>query len=246
MQNYKLEPGPVTLYAQLAGILREQIKSGAWPHGSAIPTLEELAQQFNVARVTVRLAMQMLAKEGLVSSHRGRRSVVTYSSAQDKTPLFMSFDLISPTTPDYLITVISREEVAQEQLGEPFTGVPHGPYMCLRKIDAEGGLPYSASTHFIALPIYRKFPEGADQDIKIARLLRDHTRGILAECRDRVAVGAAELEEAQQLGCQLSAPVARVSRIFMDANQHILYYAQLTFRGDRFGLERDITSMIKD
>lgn len=245
MQNYKLEPGPVTLYAQLAGILREQIKSGAWPHGSDIPSLEELAQQFNVARVTVRLAMQMLSKEGLVSSHRGRRSMVTYSSAQDKNPLFMSFDLISPTTPDYRITVLSREEVAQEQLGEPFTGVPRGRYMCLRKTDAEGGMPYSTSTHFIALPIYRKFPEGAEDEIKIARLMRDNTRGILAECRDRVMVAAAELEEAQQLECQLSAPVARVRRVFMDADKHILYYAQLTFRGDRFGIERDITSMIK-
>lgn len=244
LQTYKLEPGPITLYAQLAGILRERIKSGAWPHGSEIPSLDELAQQFNVARVTARLAMQMLAKEGLVFSHRGRRSVVTYASAPDVTPLFMSIDLISPTTPAYQITILSLEEVSAEQLGEPFSGVSSGQYMCLRKTDAEGGMPYSTSTHFIALPVFRQFPKGAEKDVKIARLMRDHTLGILTECGDRVSVGAAEVEEAQQLECPLSAPVARIRRIFMDGDQNILYYAQLTFRGDRFGIERDITSMI--
>lgn len=244
LQNYKLEPGPITLYAQLAGILRERIKSGAWPHGSEIPSLEELAQQFNVARVTVRLAMQMLSKEGLVSSHRGRRSVVTYASAPDKNPLYLSFDLISPTSPEYRITILSRQEVEAEQLGEPFFGTAQGRYLCVRKIDVEGGMPYSTSTHFISLPVYQRFPDKAEEDVKLTRLVRDATRGVLAECHERIGVGAADPEESQHLECQLSAPVARVRRVFVNAEQNILYCARFTYRGDRFGIERDITSMI--
>lgn len=243
MSSHRLEPGPVTLYAQLAGILRERIKSGAW--SNEIPTLEELAEEFKVARVTVRQAMQMLIKEGLVSSQRGRRSYVTYTATENSNPLFLSINMVSSLTPEYHIRLISRDEVAENYLRDPFHGKPQGAYMRIRKTDEEGGTPYSTSTHFIALPIYKRFPPGAEGKIKIARLVRDKSRGALAQCMERVTVGAADLEESQQLQCPLMAPVARISRVFMDAKDRIVYYAQLTFRNDRFGIERDITEMIK-
>jgi len=245
MQTYRLEPGPVTLYAQLAGVLRERVKSGAWANGTDIPTLEELAEEFGVARVTVRQAMQTLMKEGLVSSQRGRRTFVTYSPAADKNPLFLSINMVSSVTPDYQIKLVSRDEVTEGYLGDPFTGTPRGTYLRLRKVDLESGEPYSTSTHFIAMPIYKRFPKGAEEQIKIARLVRDKTRQVLDKCRERVTVGAADVEESQLLNCPLSAPVARVRRIFTDAKGDILYYAQLTFRSDRFGIERDTTDMIK-
>lgn len=242
---YKLETGPVALYAQLAAILRERIKSGEWANGSGMPTLEDLAAQFSVARITVRQAMQILVKEGLVSSQRGRRTLVTYSATRDKTPLFVSIDLVSSVTPDYKVTVLSRDTVSASYLGSPFYGTPRGQYMRFRKVDHEGGLPYSTSTHFIAKAIYNRFPPGADAEIKIARLVRDKARAQIVECRERVTVGASDLDESQQLECPFSAPVARINRVFLDAHGDILYCAMLTFRSDRFGIERDITGMIK-
>lgn len=244
MQTIQLEPGPVALYAQLAGILRERVKSGVWPDGMSIPTLEELGEEFNVARVTVRQAMQILAKEELVSSRRGRRTVVTYNHAEDKNPLFLSINHVSAVTADYEIIIVSRDEVQANYLGEPFQGNPRGRYMRIRKIDNESGTPYSASTHFISLPIYKKFAKNAEEKVKIARLVRDKSHSLLKKCKERVTVGAADLGESQQLKCPLTAPVARIRRVFTDAKDDILYYAELTFRSDRFGIERDITSMI--
>ena len=151
---FRLEPGPVTLYAQLAGILRERIKSGIWPNGAEIPTLEELAEEFNVARVTVRQAMQILMKDGLVSSQRGRRTFVTYTPAEEKNPLFLSIDMVNAVTPRYEITIISRDEVPDSYLGQPFKGKPRGNYMRIRKIDYESGEPYSTSTHFVAMAVF--------------------------------------------------------------------------------------------
>ena len=186
MQTFRLEPGPVTLYAQVAGILREHIRSGAWPNGEGIPTLEELAIQFNVARVTVRQAMQMLIQEGLVSSQRGRRSFVTYKAPVDRNPLFASINLISSISPDYATTIISRDEVPASYIEAPFMGVPNGPYMRVRKVDDESGTPYSTSTNFVSLPVYKRFPKNAEDQVKIARLVRDKARAALTECRERI------------------------------------------------------------
>lgn len=244
MQTYRLEPGPLTLYAQVAGILRENIKSGAWPDGEGIPTLEELTTQFKVARVTIRQAMQMLIKEGLVSSQRGRRSFVTYTAPVDRNPLFTSINIVSSVTPDFGSTVISRDEVPASYIESPFMGKPQGAYMRVRKIDHEGGSPYSTATVFISMPLYKRFPKAADEQVKIARLVRDKAR-TLTECRERITVGAADVEESQLLQTHLSAPVARVRRIFTDDKDFLLYYSEVTYRGDRFGIERDITSQIK-
>ncbi len=242
---YRLQPGPVTLYAQLAGILRERIKRGAWANGHEIPTLEELAEEFGVARVTVRQAMQILIKESLVSSQRGRRTFVTYEPGEDTNPLFLSIDMVNAVTPQYEITVLDRDEVPAPYLGESFIGKAQGAYMRVTKVDVEGGEPYSTSTHYVALPIYKRFGKAADEQIKIARLVRDKSRGAVDTCHERVTVGAAELDESRHLRCALGAPVARISRVYLDAKGAILYYAQLTFRSDRFGIQRDITEMVK-
>lgn len=246
MYSPLLEAGPVALYAQLAGILRERIKSGTWPSASEIPTLPELAAEFGVARVTVRQAIQILVSEKLVSSQRGRRTFVTYNPGkQDKNPLFMSINLMSAVTPDYEIKILSRDDVSDTYLGSIFFGRPHGQYVRIRKVDYESGTPYSVSTHFIARQIFKRFPPASEGEVKIARLVRDRARNLLAECRERVTVGAADLEESQHLHCPMSSPVARVHRVFVDSNKHAIYFGSLTFRSDRFGIERDITDLVR-
>ena len=220
----RLESGPVTLYAQVAGILRERIRGGAWPDGEHIPSLEELAIEFNVARVTVRQAMHMLIQEGLVSSQRGRRSFVTHKPAADRNPLFASINLVASISPDYSITSISRDEVPASYIETSFLGSAQGPYMRIRKVDNESGTPYSTSTNYVSLSLYKRFPKNAEEQVKLARLVRDKARATLAECRERIMVGAADVAESQLLKTHLAAPVARVRRVFTDTKGHILYY----------------------
>src|SRR5689334_14931391 len=72
-----LADNPMPLYLQVADILRERIDKREWLSGSLIPTLEELAREFRVARVTVRQAVQLLTKEGLLAPRRGLGTMVT-------------------------------------------------------------------------------------------------------------------------------------------------------------------------
>ncbi|GAB2836280.1 hypothetical protein GCM10027176_45730 [Actinoallomurus bryophytorum] len=63
--------GPIPPYRQIAGILRERIESGEIPPGRRIPSLVELEQEFEVARDTLRKAIQVLKDEGLVETVTG-------------------------------------------------------------------------------------------------------------------------------------------------------------------------------
>ena len=72
-----LAGSPIPLYLQLAEILRGRINRREWPAGALIPTLEALAAEFKVARVTARQAVQLLAREGRLAPRRGFGTVVT-------------------------------------------------------------------------------------------------------------------------------------------------------------------------
>ena len=72
-----LDPSsPVPLYHQLYKELSEQIKAGALPVGSKVPSELKIARQLDVSRITVKRALNELAKVGLVSRKRGRGTVV--------------------------------------------------------------------------------------------------------------------------------------------------------------------------
>ena len=56
--------GPLPRYAQLAELLRQRIVRGIWPKGHKLPSIEALMQEFGIARVTVRQAVDLLARDG--------------------------------------------------------------------------------------------------------------------------------------------------------------------------------------
>ena len=70
----QLDPTP--LYAQLANILRDMIKSGELQPRAPLPSESYLQQQQGVSRGTVRLAVRSLRDEGLVVTIAGRGTFV--------------------------------------------------------------------------------------------------------------------------------------------------------------------------
>lgn len=64
------------LYQQLADILRSKINSGEYPPGKLIPSETHLQQEFDLARDTIRAALDVLREEGLVVTYPGRGTAV--------------------------------------------------------------------------------------------------------------------------------------------------------------------------
>jgi len=62
----------VPLYIQVAAVMRQRIERRQWQPGQKISTLVELEREFEVARVTVRQAVDILRQEGLLHCHQGR------------------------------------------------------------------------------------------------------------------------------------------------------------------------------
>jgi GntR family transcriptional regulator len=72
--------GKTPVYLQIAAILRGQIERGELVPGRPVPSETQLMQRYEVARLTARKAVRVLADEGLVEVVPGRGAYVTEPS----------------------------------------------------------------------------------------------------------------------------------------------------------------------
>lgn len=56
------------LYKQLAKIIKEQLEKGVYKPGDRLPSMDDLAKEFSINKITVRKALQELMAEGLIFS----------------------------------------------------------------------------------------------------------------------------------------------------------------------------------
>lgn len=67
---------PRPLYQQLADLLKSKIVGGEYPAGSKLDSEPEIAEQYNVARGTVRQALDLLVSEGLLDRVQGKGTFI--------------------------------------------------------------------------------------------------------------------------------------------------------------------------
>lgn len=73
---------PIPLYHQLADVLTDQIRSGVYKPGDVIPSETGMAKHYGIGRPTVRQAMDVLVRKGIVERKRGSGTFVKQKGHQ--------------------------------------------------------------------------------------------------------------------------------------------------------------------
>jgi len=113
------DPNALPLHAQVAAILKERIVNGVWRNGENIPTEKELCVEFDVARGTLRQALQKLEAEGYLRREQGRGTFVRLGEqhpSADKAPLAKRLAFVVPYVRDSSVStmLIGFQQVAEE------------------------------------------------------------------------------------------------------------------------------------
>jgi len=75
--NKTVDPNsPIPLYQQVKEIIADRIQQKYWQAGDLIPTEQQLINEFQVSRTTVRQAISALVQEGLLEKRQGKGTIV--------------------------------------------------------------------------------------------------------------------------------------------------------------------------
>ena len=211
---------PVPLYSQLADLLRERVRRGLWGPGAKVPSLEALVAEFQVARVTVRQAIDILTREGLLLPQRGRGTFVTDQIRTERS-------LTLETSLQGLADAYRNDKPQLTLLEE--SGV-----------HSRDGQAYCAASLYVDQRVFRQAPKRFRQETVIPVMV-DLPHVTIASARQTLRISTADVEIARLLAVAVGSPVAEVRRICVAPDGTVLYLGQITYRGDFIQFEMQLT-----
>ncbi|MEC9368496.1 MAG: GntR family transcriptional regulator [Pseudomonadota bacterium] len=225
-----------TLYAQVANVIRQRIRSGQWGAGSQIPVLGVLEKEFGVARVTLRQALNLLENEGLIWRRQGRGTFVSDTAGPEWCRMETSRDqLIHSLEGNWvrLIDVDGAESAPRLDAGD---GEPANAYRHMRRLHGKGNFPYAVVDMHLDKALYERAPDRFDRQMIIPVLERLPGFSI-GEIRQTLTIGTADREVAEHLGVAIGSPIGIMRRLVRDGEGRVAYVGVVNYRGDLVKLE---------
>ena len=92
--------GEFSLYRQVEAILRDQISDGVLRSGDRLPAEEALREEYGISRGTLRQALDVLERDGLIERTRGRGTFVSAGVALMADRTRMTLDAMARSATD--------------------------------------------------------------------------------------------------------------------------------------------------
>jgi GntR family transcriptional regulator len=226
----------VPLYIQVASVMRRRIETQEWRPGGKIPTLVELEREFQVARVTVRQAVDILREEGLLRSQQGRGTFAAEKSADRHwIKLATTWDVLIESIKNNVVKRIKVDDAPVQPTLRESEGEPAGSYVFLRSVQYNGDLPYGIVGVHLARSIYRRAPEVFRH--RPALPVIAGWKGIdIERAHQTVVIGSADPTTSDLLRIALGAPTAECRCVVVDRNNVAIYVADIIYRSDAIQL----------
>lgn len=230
----------VPLYIQIASALRQRIETGFWQPGQKISTLEELEREFEVARVTVRLAIELLENEGLVHRQQGRGTFVA-DKVQNKHWLRLETSwesLIAPIKSNVPKIIKVDNPPASPTLTQD-DGKLAQEYVFLRSVQLKNGTPYAVVNLHLKREIYDHDPDAFLTHTALPVLAT--LEGIEIEhAHQTLVIGTADPDTASLLQVPLGTPTAECRCVVTNREGVAIYVADIIYRHDCIKLYIDL------
>ncbi|MDP6573885.1 MAG: GntR family transcriptional regulator [Rhodospirillales bacterium] len=230
----------VPLYLQVASTLARRIEGGQWQPGQKISTLEELGVEFQVARVTVRQAIEVLQNDGLVRCRQGKGTFVTQGARNKRwLKLETEWSALIETIGDNVPRFIVSKDPAPAPRLEDGEGAPAAGYQHLLSVQSRNNQPYAVASVYLARHVYERAPEQFRAGVALAVL--PNLDGLaIASARQTLVIGSADTETAELLKVALNAPTAEARCVVVDDKGVAIYIGDIVYRGDCVKLDIDL------
>lgn len=233
-----LNRSSIPRYVQLASLFRRRIEDGQWRIGDQIPIIDSLMEECGVARATIRQSLGILESEGLIERHRAKGTFVKKSPRED---------LWCEVQTDWSGLLLSREGATIEVLLDEngvVAPVPNSSvgqlapsYRHLRRKHSRDGATFLIADIYVESTIAQTISKSAYRTKSALRLIADIPGVEIADARQILTIGSADIGIAQDLNISINDPIAFVQRCATDSNGLTLLVANGIYRGDRVRLD---------
>lgn len=213
-------------YDRIAGAMTAELTNSLWRTGDPLPSETELASHFNVTRRTVRKALALIEKQGLIVKGRGRRTLYRGRVIDWSHDMVVDFPTAARRAGFSLSTRVLRIGEIGAGLGEARAlgvplGEPLGEICRLRLLDGE---PVVQQRSVLPLDIANRIPSVDLERRSLYESIRRRSGvGDLFITDEHFAPSHATAEEARLSAIEQGRPVVRVTRVVAEAAGAVEY-----------------------
>jgi GntR family transcriptional regulator len=247
--RFKLELGPVPLHHQVYLDLRAAIDAGEWQPGDQLPTERDLSSRYGCSLITVRRALDELARERRVQRARGRGTFVMSPPIElnFQGPMSFSEEMQRRGLDAETRVVAARPESATESIASALRLEPGSPTLYLERLRLGGGEPMLLE--MVHLPAER-FPGLLASDLEhnsLYHLLTTRYRTPVARAREALEPVLLPTREARLLGVKPRTLALLVEGTAYAIDSTPVEFSRTYVRGDltRFYIDRIVVRVPK-
>lgn len=225
----------VPRHLQISQWLRQQIESGVFKPEDKLPSENDLANKFDVSRVTVRRALQSLESESIIYRCQGLGSFVSDGRVSQNLVKLTDFNEdmsqagLQPSSEVKLFKTVDAPDWLAEMLniesGNKVLQIDR-----LRKGDGE---PIAFDSTWLPIFYGQLLDEKKLQDSTIYDLLeQDYDISVIKGCY-RMSAEAADEQIAEELNVEAGTPLFLIDRMTYTIGNKPLYYQKRYYRNDK-------------
>ena len=231
-----LDPtSPIPLYYQLKTVLLDQILQGKWVVGEFLPSENQLAKEYQVSRQTVRRALAELQREGRITTHKGKGSIVAQPKLEQDLLRFYSLARsFSKGSGRVSSRILHRDRTITDPVVARHLRIePTAPVVVISRLRYLDGEPIMLETSYLPSSMCPGLEKKGHLDA-----LYDHLEmayGVyISRAEEYLQAVSATPEEASHLDLPHGTPVFLVERVSYTSDDQAVEFRHSVIRGDRF------------
>lgn len=234
--------GRIPRYQEIAQALRERIRGGALEPGHRLDTQRQLAREFGVTLMTLRQALDLLEREGLIAPHHGRGTFVAGHTVDYDILHLRAFAGDLTARGEKVDTKIIRSRfVRADRRAAQALGLSSGcSIFALERLRLVDRFPTSYQWSFLPAEIGEEVAK-ADLTLHSLRHILSFKLGIeITRARETISAARLGSREAVGLECRAGVPAFRSERVSFSAGGCPVVFDLVYIPGDRFRITREL------
>jgi GntR family transcriptional regulator len=233
----------VPRYHQIAQTLRERIATSGQGPGERLDNQRSLAREFGVTLMTLRQALDLLERDGLIARRHGlgtfvARPAIDYDILQLRA---LAGDLSALGEDVATRFLRSRFEPADRRVAKALGLEERAEVFVLERLRLVDGEPVSFQASYLPAALGAEVSR-ADLAVTPLRQVLTFKLGIeITAARETVSAVPLDRRAARELGCRPGIAAFRSDRVSVGAAGTPIVYDRVFIPGDRFRITRNLT-----